>query len=85
MIFLIYGYFIFLEKSFIWESDGFTQHCLVFKEYTGLFRNFLQSPTNGFALWDWTIGLGEDVLTSYEYYAVGDPYISIWEYSFQKA
>lgn len=72
---LIYGYFIVLNQSFIWESDGLTQHYLIFVEYTEIVREFLSNPLEGFPMWDWTIGLGADVLTSYGYYAVGDPFV----------
>lgn len=75
MVGLIYGYFVMMQKSFIWESDGFTQHYLIFKEYISILRNFLQNPMQGFQMWDWTIGLGSDVLASYGYYAVGDPFV----------
>lgn len=72
---LIFGYFIVLQKSFIWESDGFTQHYLIFKDYLGLMRDFLRDPSNGLPMWNWTIGLGADVLTSYGYYVIGDPFV----------
>lgn len=75
MIGFIYGSFFLLHKSFIWESDGFTQHYTLFKEYIGLLQEFLSNPANGFPMWDWTIGLGADVITSYGYYVVGDPFV----------
>lgn len=72
---LIYGYFVKEQKSFIWEGDGFSQHYLVFKDYLSMWRGFLSHPTNGFPLWDWNIGLGADVIASYGYYVIGDPFV----------
>ncbi|MBM6614542.1 YfhO family protein [Desemzia sp. RIT804] len=74
-IVLIYGYFVVSGTSFIWESDGFTQHYLLFKDYVGMWQEFLQHPSAGFQNWDWTIGLGADVIISYGYYVVGDPFV----------
>ncbi|MER2040358.1 YfhO family protein [Desemzia incerta] len=71
----IYGYFMVSGTSFIWESDGFTQHYLLFKDYVGMWQEFIQHPSGGFQNWDWTIGLGADVISSYGYYVVGDPFV----------
>lgn len=75
MIALIYGYFVQSGTSFIWHSDGFTQHYLLFKDYLGMWRDFFVNPAGGFQHWDWTIGLGADVISSYGYYVVGDPFV----------
>jgi uncharacterized membrane protein YfhO len=72
---LIYGYFVREQKSFIWEGDGFSQHYLVFKDYLSMWRGFLSHPTQGFPFWDWNIGLGSDVIASYGYYVIGDPFV----------
>ena len=72
---LIYGYFVREQKSFIWEGDGFSQHYLVFKDYLSMWRGFLSHPTAGFPFWDWNIGLGADVIASYGYYVIGDPFV----------
>lgn len=71
----IYGYFIVSGTSFIWQSDGFTQHYVLFKDYVAMWQEFIQNPSNGFQNWDWTIGLGADVISSYGYYVVGDPFV----------
>lgn len=75
MVALIYGYFFIVQKSFIWESDGFSQHYLIFKEYLEIIRDFLHHPSAGIAQWDWNIGLGADVIGSYGYYVIGDPFV----------
>ena len=72
---LIYGYFVREQKSFIWTGDGFSQHYLVFKDYLSMWRGFLSHPTEGFPFWDWNIGLGADVIASYGYYVIGDPFV----------
>lgn len=72
---LIYGYFVKEQKSFIWIGDGFSQHYLVFKDYLSMWRGFLSQPTEGFPFWDWNIGLGADVIASYGYYVIGDPFV----------
>ncbi|MCI3027941.1 hypothetical protein LMF32_02185 [Desemzia sp. C1] len=40
----IYGYFMVSGTSFIWESDGFTQHYLLFKDYVGMWQEFIHAP-----------------------------------------
>jgi len=75
MTVLIYGYFVREQKSFIWDGDGFSQHYLVFKDYLSMWRGFLSHPTVGFPFWDWNIGLGADVIASYGYYVIGDPFV----------
>jgi uncharacterized membrane protein YfhO len=72
---LIYGYFVKEQKSFIWVGDGFSQHYLVFNDYLSMWRGFLSHPTEGFSFWDWNIGLGADVIASYGYYVIGDPFV----------
>lgn len=74
MIVGIYSYFWINDISFIWKSDGFTQHYLLFKEYTSMLRNAILHPLQGLPMWDWTIGLGADVIQSYGYYVIGDPF-----------
>lgn len=71
----IYGYFVYSDTSFIWQSDGFTQHYVLFQDYVAMWQEFLLNPAGGFQFWDWTIGLGADVITSYGYYVVGDPFV----------
>lgn len=71
----IYGYFVYSGTSFIWQSDGFSQHYVLFQDYVNMWREFLLNPADGFQFWDWTIGLGADVITSYGYYVVGDPFV----------
>ncbi|MEG0496375.1 MAG: YfhO family protein [Carnobacterium sp.] len=75
MVSVIYGYFFVTRQSFIWEGDGFSQHYLIFKEYLGIIQDFLHQPSAGMAQWNWNIGLGADVIASYGYYIIGDPFV----------
>lgn len=55
------------------ESDGFTQHFLLFHEYVNILQGVLRGE--GFSEWDWSIGAGADTITSYGYYVIGDPFV----------
>ncbi|WP_017472874.1 YfhO family protein [Amphibacillus jilinensis] len=68
----IYSYYFISGGSFIWESDGFTQHFLLFNEYVNILQGVLRGE--GFSQWDWSIGAGADTITSYGYYVIGDPF-----------
>jgi len=71
----IYSYFVVMQKSFIWQGDGFSQHYLIFKDYLALIKDYLSNPSAGFPFWDWTNGMGADVLSAYGYYVIGDPFV----------
>lgn len=74
MMFAIFGYyFLVANASFIWTTDGYTQHYLLFRDYLEKLRAFFMGE--GFPLWDWTIGMGADVIQSYGYYVIGDPFV----------
>lgn len=68
----IYSYYFMSKGSFIWESDGFTQHFLLFNEYVNILQGMLRGE--GFPQWDWSISAGADTITSYGYYVIGDPF-----------
>ncbi len=72
MCIAIYGYFFKSSGSFIWKSDGFTQHFLLFNEYVNILKGVLRGE--GFSQWDWSIGAGADTIISYGYYVIGDPF-----------
>lgn len=72
MCMAIYSYYFISGGSFIWESDGFTQHFLLFNEYVNILQGVLRGE--GFSQWDWSIGAGADTITSYGYYVIGDPF-----------
>lgn len=74
---LVYIPFIIRGKSLIWEVDGLSQHYLALM-YIGqwfreIFRNIFMEHTFSVPLWDFGIGAGGDVLTTFNYYGLGDP------------
>lgn len=74
MMIAIFGYYFLISNaSFIWTTDGYTQHYLLFHDYLEKIRAFFMGE--GFPLWDWTIGMGADVIQSYGYYVIGDPFV----------
>lgn len=73
MCVVIYSWYFILGGSFIWESDGFTQHFQLFHEYVNILQGALRGE--GFPEWDWSIGAGADTITSYGYYVIGDPFV----------
>ncbi len=75
MILGIYSYFVVVQKSFIWEGDGFSQHYLIFKDYLTSIKDYFADPSVGLPFWDWTNGMGADLLSAYGYYVIGDPFV----------
>lgn len=73
MVCSIYSYFVWTGTSFIWENDGFTQHYQLFFDYVSKLRESISG--GGLSFWDWNIGTGADVLHSYGYYVIGDPFV----------
>jgi len=72
LIIAIYSLFYFTNNSFIWDGDGLSQHYQLFYDFSEKIRGFFQGE--GFPLWDWSIGLGADVISSFGYYVIGDPF-----------
>lgn len=70
---VVYSYYFNLKGSFIWESDGFTQHFQLFNEYVEVLHKLFRG--DGFSQWNWSIGAGADTITSYGYYVIGDPFV----------
>lgn len=69
--------FLASNKSIIWGADGLKQHytsLAYFGKYLrGIFRTFLSTGKISIPLWDFSIGYGSDVLSTLNYYVVGDP------------
>lgn len=64
------------RTSFIWEPDGTAQHFTAFVYYGEYIRGILQSIFSGnpaIPQFDFSIGLGSDILQSLQYYTIGDP------------
>lgn len=74
--FFVFSSFIFNGKSFIWTVDGINQHYPALVYLGQYLREFIKNILHGdfqLPMWDLSIGLGADVLTSLNYYSFGDP------------
>lgn len=71
ILLFVLGWFFVRKKSLIWTKDGICQHyeALVYIGKWG--RSILQN--HRIPMWDFTIGQGADVLTTFHYYVLGDP------------
>lgn len=71
LIFLAYG------KSMIWNSDGLKQHYISLAYYgrylRTILRNIFVTHTFEIPMWDLHIGFGADIVTTLNYYVLGDP------------
>lgn len=72
----VFIYFAVTNTSLVWNPDGTAQHLTVFAYYGEYLRELVSNFFSGdFAVkqFDFSIGLGSDVLNSMHYYAIGDP------------
>lgn len=69
--FLVFAAFYLNHKTLIWSYDGAYQHYPALSYYSNLLKNLLSGK--GLPMVDFSIGLGFDVLTSLNYYVIGDP------------
>lgn len=72
-----YCWFLIKGKTLIVDSDGWRQHFAAFV-YLGQYgrevaRTLLTTHKLVLPQWDFSIGLGSDVLTTLHFYAIGDP------------
>ncbi len=58
-------------KSFVWGVDGINQHLPILLYYGRILRGLLTGA--GFAMVDFTVGMGYDTITTLHYYVLGDP------------
>lgn len=74
---LTFGYFILNGKSFVWHLDGYAQHCVALTYYgtwlRDIARNILIEHTFSIPMWDFSIGYGGDIITTLNYYVLGEP------------
>lgn len=73
----IFAPFIFAGRSLINDGDGYNQFfsaAVFFSEYLrGVGRAFLQTGTLTVPTWSNSVGLGQDIIQSLNYYVIGDP------------
>ena len=73
--------------SLIWGQsgkDGLSQHLASLTYYGEYIRNFFSNLAHGhfkLPMWDTSIGYGSDILSSLNYYAIGDPLNLIYVFS----
>ena len=74
---LVFSAFYLNGKTFVWDSDGVTQHFNALLYYRSWLRDILRTlfveHRLEIPLWDLKIGYGSDILTTLHYYAYGDP------------
>ena len=79
MVPVVYYHFWDNDKSFIYEGDGLAQHFPVLTYYARILRQTIMGVFTGnglqIPLWDFAIGQGADIITTLNYYGVGDPVV----------
>lgn len=75
IIFCLY-YLIFIKagKTLLWNSDGINQHFSILYNFNEVVRNFIKHPLRGIPEWSWNIAYGNDIIGTYSYYILGDPF-----------
>ena len=75
--FLCFSWFIFNGKSMIFTGDGNRQHLNALVYYSQYLRTIFSNLVHGHSPivpeWDFYIGEGSDVVSTFNYYAIGDP------------
>ena len=74
---IVYIRFIVNGKSFLWASDGTDQHFTALAWFGQYLREYLTGivARGDFTLpqWSFSLGAGDDILTTLHYYCIGDP------------
>ena len=74
---LVFFWFIWDGRSFIWINDGADQHFIALLYYGRTLREWIGGIFKGqgfaFPLYDFAIGQGDDIITTLHYYCLGDP------------
>ena len=76
MVMFVFRYFLIYDKTFIDGGDGISQHFNVLLYYSKLLKKAVSEALNGrlcFPMWDFRLGLGEDILQVLNYHEIGDP------------
>lgn len=73
----VFRHFFLYGKTFIDGGDGISQHYNVLLYYSGLLKqaalDFFRGQGLHFPMWDFSLGLGEDILQVLNYHEIGDP------------
>ncbi|MDC7286272.1 YfhO family protein [Blautia schinkii] len=73
----IYLLFFRVDRSLVWNSDGMKQHYISLAYYGNYLRSILKNifidHTFEIPMWDLHIGYGSDIVSTLNYYVLGDP------------
>ena len=61
-IIVIFYPFYKLNKSFIWQTDGFGQHFAILYNFNEIIRNACTNFREGISTFSWNIGIGGDIV-----------------------
>jgi hypothetical protein len=74
---IIFNWYYRYGKSVVFDPDGFTQHMLSLTYYGTYLReiisNLVSTGRLSIPLWDFTIGYGSDIISTLNFYVMGDP------------
>ena len=77
LTFLFLRVFFLNEISFVWLSDGWNQHLKAYFYYSAWLKRIVNTflAHNVFTVpqWDYSMGFGSDVITTLNYYGLGEP------------
>ncbi|MCH5298576.1 MAG: YfhO family protein [Ruminococcus sp.] len=75
---VVFCWYFFTGRTFIWRADGWSQHYKSLVYYAGYMRNIIRELlfNHRFVFPEWEFGFGEgnDILHSLHYYVIGDPF-----------
>lgn len=75
---IVFCWYFLPGRTFIWQSDGWTQHfkALVYyaKYMRSIIRELLYNHQFVIPEWDFAFGEGNDILQTLHYYVIGDPF-----------
>ena len=78
LVIICFGHFWFNGKSLVWSGDGIAQHykaLLYFSKWMrAIIRNILHNHMLEVPTFSMSFGLGSDLFTTLQYYAIGDPF-----------
>ena len=75
---LVTPWFYLNQRTFIWHSDGWWQHYKALVYYSDYLKTILKNIfiDHSFTIptWSFSLGEGNDILTTLHYYCIGDPF-----------
>ena len=78
LAFLVFSWYFLSGRTFVWNGDGWVQHYKALVYYARYLRSVLKELVQHHQLvipaWDFHIGEGSDILQTFHYYVIGDPF-----------